>query len=439
MIMKQRAEGAGRVPFILLSVIFFFNTASAQITAVKLADIAGGISPDPGIVICPKDPRNIVVSMAPDKVFYSIDGGVVWKDTKITSRYGVRGGVKIISENKGHFDLVHYCDPSNPSRTNDRFALQTSDDKGATWEEEAVFGNPPASKEDKETRDETNLSFSIHPKKRVLYGVWTQSDKFGMTDPNCHSNILFGSWNGGKTWAKPVQLNQTPGDCSGQEASAGGASVVMDLDERLYAVWSNQGLIFFDRSYDGEVWLTRDLAIAHPETMTLNIPGFSPITARPTLVVDQTPTKFHGSLYIVYAEGKKGSIDANVALLRSTNRGDNWVGPTRFKKDEIMGQQFAPSIAVDQTTGHVFVVCYERRDYEDPKTDIVLFYSKDGGNNFYQTLISSSPVPVKGNSVNPSTGISVHGGIVAITWTQIDGDKASVWTAVVKESELKPR
>src|SRR4051812_45397646 len=387
MSMMKTIKIVGRAWMIL---VFVVNGALGQITPVKVADMSGDVSPDPGVVINLKDPKNILLSVAPDRIFYSVDGGAVWKETKVTSRFGVRGGMKLISENKGHIDLVHSSDVTTPSFTNQRFVLQSSDDKGANWSEEGYFGNM-ISKDEKETKDQTGLSVSINPKKRVLYGIWTQSDKLGLQDPNCHSNILFSSWSGGKQWSKPVQLNQTPGDCTGLEASAGGASVVMDMNERLYAVWSNQGTIFFDRSFDGEVWLSRDLAIARPEKTTLNIPGFGPITGRPTLMADETEAKSHGTLYVVYVEGKKGSIDSNVALMRSTNRGDNWTAPTRFKKDEIMGQQFAPSMAVDQTTGHIFVACYDRRDYEDSKTDLVLFHSRDGGNNFNQTMISDTP------------------------------------------------
>ncbi len=431
--------GMGSASGVALIISFFATASFAQITPMKLADVTSGVSADPGVVINVKDPKNIVVSIAPDRILYSVDGGVAWKETKVSSRVGVRGGMKLISELKGDIDLIHYCDPSNPSRTNDRFVLQSSEDKGATWKEEAVFGNP-VSKDDKETKDQTNLSVALHPKKRILYGVWTQSDKLGLSDPNCHSNILFGSWNGGKQWAKPVQINQNPGDCSGQEGSAGGASIVMDLNEHLYAAWSTQGMIYFDRSYDGEVWLSRDLAISQPESMSLNIPGFGPITSRPSLAVDEAPTKFHGSLYIVYTEGKKGSIDANVALLRSTNHGDNFVGPTRFKTTEIMGQQFAPSIAIDQTTGHIFIAAYERREFENAKTDIVLFHSKDGGNNFHQARITTTPfTPGTDNKITPFTGLSAHAGTIAITWTQVDNDKASVWGAIINESDLKTK
>jgi hypothetical protein len=436
MIMIKRMEVAGRASVVLIVVFAFVTASLAQITPAKLTDIPSGISPDPGVVINLKDPKNIVVATAPDRIFYSVDGGGVWKETKLTSRYSVRGGMKLISEVKGDLDVIHYCDALNPSRTNDRFILQSSEDKGATWKEEAVFGNS-ASKDDKEPKDQTNPSVAIHPKKRILYGVWTQSDKLGLNDPNCHSNILYGSWNGGKQWAKPVQINQNPGDCSGQENSAGGASIVMDLNEHLYATWSNQSMIYFDRSYDGEVWLSRDLAIGHPENMALNVPGFGPITSRPTLAVDEAPTKYHGSLYLVYTEGKKGSLDASVAMMRSTNHGDNWAAPTRFKKPDVMGQQLAPSIAVDRTTGHIFIACYERREYENLKTDVVLFYSKDGGNNFYQARITTTPfTPGAGNNVNPFTGISAHAGIIAISWTQIDDEKGSVWTAIVKEGDL---
>ncbi|HWA34102.1 MAG TPA: hypothetical protein VG737_08240, partial [Cyclobacteriaceae bacterium] len=67
-------------------------------------------------------------------------------------------------------------------------------------------------------------------------------------------------------------------------------------------------------------------------------------------------------------------------------------------------------------------------------------YSKDGGNNFHQTRITGTPfIPGAENRVNPFTGISAHAGTIAITWTQIDEDKASVWTAIVKEGDLSPK
>jgi hypothetical protein len=411
--------------------------AWAQIKPVKLADHTAADSPDPNVVINLRDLKNIVVASAPGKIFYSADAGVSWAETKINSTRGVKGGMKLISGAKGDIALAHDCEPTSTT-SNPGFVLQSSGDKGKTWKEEGFFGYY-VTKDEKESKDETELSLAVHPGKKELFAAWTQSDKIGLKDVNCHSNILLSSWNGGK-WDKPIQLNQTPGDCSGNEQSAGGASVVMDLNDRLFAIWANQGTVYFDRSYDGNVWLSRDLAIARPEKMTLNIPGFNLITSRPMLMIDDTQSKSHGTLYAVYSEGKKESLDTDIALMRSTNRGDHWVGPTRFRKDELMGQQFAPSVAIDQTTGHVYISYYDRRDYEDMKTDIIVAYSLDGGNNFREMTISeSSFISSPTNTINPHTSISAHAGKIAMSWTRIDGLKASVWVAVFDETELKSK
>lgn len=432
-------DTSGLIKCILVVVLSGWSTAEAQFKSAKIADVDEKVSPDPSIAISLKDLKTLVVGVSPDKVFYSHDGGVTWNGVTLQSKLGVRGSIRVIESPKGEFDLVHQCD-AVAGHTNPGFVMQSTSDKGVTWKEGVFFGHY-SSKDPQDIKDELSLSMSWHPKKRTLFAVWSQADQYGLQDPNCHSNILFGSWGGGKTWSKSSQINQTPGNCMGTEQSAGGASVVMDMKERLFVVWSNQGIIFFDRSYDdGKMWLTRDLAITQPAKMILNVPGFPPLITKPNLVVDNTELKSGGNLYAVYAEGSKGSIDTNIAMMRSTNRGDHWVGPTRFRKEDTGGQQFAPSVAIDQTTGHIFIAYYDRRGYEDTKTDVFIAYSYDGGNNFIETKVTSeSFIPAASNTANPWTSITAHAGTVAVTWTRVDDNRVSVWAAILNEDDLKSK
>ncbi len=210
---------------------------------------------EPSIAISRKNPKNIVAGVVLNKAIYTVDGGLSWKTSTLQSPYGVYGDPAVISDVKGDFYYFHLADPSGEGRSNeawlDRIVMQKSTDGGATWSEgESIGYNPPAD-QDKEWP-------AVHPRKQYIYTTWTQFDKYGLTDPNCHSNIMFSmSTNAGKKWSKAIQINQTPGDCVDDDNTAEGAVPAVDAAGRVFVVWSNQGTIFMDRSFDGgTTWLT---------------------------------------------------------------------------------------------------------------------------------------------------------------------------------------
>ena len=412
--------------------------ASAQMKNIKLVELAEGISSPIGVSIAinHKDTKNLVAGVGLNRVLTTPDAGKTWSELTMESSFGVGGNPVLISDTKGSLHYFHLADPngkgSNDEGWLDRIVCQTSIDGGITWTKGVSIGNNPP-------KDQVNPRVAGHSEESAMYLTWTQFDHYGSQDSTCQSNILFSKSSHGKRWSDPVQINRTPGDCLHDENTPNGAMPAINTDGRLFVVWSNQENIFFDRSYDdGDTWLSNDLAIAHqPGGSSMNVPGIGKCSGMPTLVVDNSATFFRGSLYVVYADQSNGENDTDIWLIRSTNRGDSWTKPQRINKDGAGKHQFMPMMTVDQATGIVYIVYYDRRTYSDLQTDVYLAYSLDGTNHFSEIKISESPfVPMADKSFGDYIGIAAHKGVIAPIWTRMDDGHTSVWTTVIKQEEL---
>ena len=411
----------------------------SQFKNIKLAEQSddGGYPPvEPSITINKNNPQNIVAGIVLDRVVTTTDGGTTWTESKLNSAFGVYGDPAVISNAKGNVFYFHLADPSGKGQSNeawlDRIVCQESIDEGKTWLEGVSIGNNPPADQDKAWP-------AVHPKKNFMCVTWTQFDKYGSKDPSCQSNILFSKSNNGNRWSTPVQINESPGDCLDDDFTAEGAVPAIGTDGKIYVAWANRGNIYFDRSYDeGNTWLRNDLLIAKQEGgWTLEIPGLERSNGLPVLAIDNSTSRYHGTLYLVWADQKNGKDDTDIWLIRSTNRGDYWSKPVRINTDDSRTHQFLPWISVDPTNGHVYIVYYDRRNYEDNQTDVYLSYSFDGGNTFKEVKISETPfIPDAGKFFGDYTNIDAYGGVVTPIWTRMDSGKTSVLTTIIKDEEL---
>lgn len=418
---------------------FTFNCSFSQFKNIKLAEQTndGRYPPvEPSITINKKNPKNIVAGIVLDRVVTTNDGGATWAESKLSSPFGVYGDPAIISNSKGTLFYFHLADPSGKGQGDDawldRIVCQESIDEGKTWTDGVSIGNNPPTDQDKPWP-------TVHPKKNFMCVTWTRFDKYGNKDPNCQSNILFSKSNNGNHWSTPVQLNELPGDCIDDDFTAEGAVSAIGTDGKIYVAWANRGDIYFDRSYDdGNTWLQNDLLIAKQDGgWKLEIPGLERSNGLPVLTIDNSPTRYHGTLYLLWADQKNGKDDTDIWLIRSMNRGDYWSKPVRINKDDSRTHQFLPWITVDPTNGHVYIVYYDRRNYNDNQTDVYLSYSFDGGNNFSEIKISESPfIPDAGNFFGDYTNVDAFGGVITPIWTRMENGRTSVWTSVIKDSEL---
>jgi len=414
-------------------------SVSAQHKNIMLAEQKDGVYPplEPSIAVSKKDPNNIVAGIVLDRSVYTKDGGLTWQESVLKSPYGVYGDPAVISDSKGNIYFFHLADPSTQGRSNDawldRIVCQKSEDGGATWTSGSSIGNNPPKDQDKQWP-------AVHPKKDYVYTTWTQFDKYASTDSTCQSNIMFSmSTSGGKKWTDAIQINQIHGDCIDGDNTTEGAVPAIYLDGKIFVTWAYKNKIYFDRSYDnGNTWLQNDIVIAEQSGgWEMEIPGLSRSNGMPVLMIDNSPSRYHGSLYMLWADQRNGENDTDIWLTRSANRGDNWTAPIRINKDEAGKHQFLPWIAVDQTTGYLYVVYYDRRNYDDLQTDVYLAYSTDGGSSFMESKISESPfIPTESKFFGDYNNISAHKGVIAPIWTRMENGRTSVWTAVIKDTDL---
>ena len=87
---------------------------------------------------------------------------------------------------------------------------------------------------------------------------------------------------------------------------------------------------------------------------------------------------------------------------------------------------------LDQATGDLYVVFYDRRAHEDVTTDVYLAVSKDGGISFQNYKINSeSFAPNPAVFFGDYCDLSVEAKKVRPIWTQLEDNKLSIWTAII--------
>lgn len=391
---------------------------------------------EPSIAINPRSPNNIVAASVLNNVYFTKDGGATWQKKKLESSMGVYGDPAVIADQHGNFYYFHLSDPTGgkggyDTEKLDRIVVQYSGDGGETWDDGQSIGFNHPKDQDKE--------WPAVDTKGNLYVTWTQFDKYGDTTSNCFSNIMFSTSRNGKKWSEPFQLSQIPGNCIDDDNTAEGAVPAVTADGKVFVAWSNHGKIFLDRSFDGgRMWLSNDLTIAEqPGGWDLKIPGHDRCNGMPVLMTDKSKGPYKGCLYLVWADQRNGENDTDIWFIRSNNYGDNWSTPQRIHKDAPGKHQYLPWMTVDAVSGYIYILYYDRSNYDDMQTDVYMAYSTDSGLSFKNVKVSETPfTPSDSTFFGDYLNISAYKGVIAPIWARMDNGKTSVWTAIIKHEEL---
>lgn len=415
----------------------FFN-AQAQFKNIVLdtQDSMTRAPAEPSVAINLKNKDNIVGASILDKVYVTKDGGKTWTKSRLTSSMGVWGDPVVISDKKGDFYYFHLSDPTGENWQSeeilDRIVCQKSIDGGDSWSDGASIGYNHPKDQDKEWA-------IADPNSGTIYTSWTQFDDYGSEDPNCKSNILFSESSNGKKWSDPIQLNQFSGDCVDDDKTVEGAVPAVGPDGQLYVAWSYNDKIYLDRSLNkGKNWLRSDIEIAsQPGGWSIDIPGINRSNGMPVLICDNSDSQYRGALYLNWSDQRNGSDDTDIWFMKSYNHGDTWSTPIRVNNDGKGKHQFLSWMTMDNTTGFIYIIFYDRRDYDDLNTDVYLAWSVDGGSTFHNKKISEKPfAPDAENFFGDYTNIAAHEGRIVPIWTRMDDGKTSIVTAVIDQEEL---
>ncbi len=389
---------------------------------------------EPSLCINPANPAHIVAGAILDRVYISNDTGSTWIEKTMHSKLGVFGDPCIIADRKGKFYYFHLADPGKKKWESpellDCIVVQSSKKNALKWSKGSAIGKNSPKDQDKEWATFSNDSKSI-------FCTWTEFDEYESTNPADSSRILFSmSTDQGKHWSKASRLSENCGNCLDNDGTVEGAVPAAGPNGQVYVAWALNEKIYFDRSTDqGKTWLSKDIVAAEIKGgWDQKIPGIFRANGMPVLHCDLSNSPNRGTLYICWADTRNGESDTDIWVISSKDEGSTWSAPVKVNDDAMGTHQFFPWLTIDQTTGNLYAVFYDRRNYSDNRTDVYLASSSNGGLTWANERISESPfIPDPKLFFGDYNNISAVSGIVRPIWSRMDKGVMSVLTALIKK------
>jgi hypothetical protein len=161
--------------------------------------------------------------------------------------------------------------------------------------------------------------------------------------------------------------------------------------------------------------------------------------SQPVTVADVSQTRTRGNVYVVWADQTIDTTDTDILLLRSTDGGATFSQPIRVNNDAPGKQQFFPWVTIDQATGHVWLVFYDRRNYTDNKTDVWAAVSTDGGLTFSNFRLNRDPILTQATAfLGDYIGIAAHENVVRPIWAANEPgrNRTGIFTALIKADSV---
>ncbi|MBK9737549.1 MAG: exo-alpha-sialidase [Saprospiraceae bacterium] len=387
---------------------------------------------EPSISINHLNTKQIIAASVLDNFYVSNDEGFTWTNQKLKSTFGVYGDPVVRVNKDGDFLYAHLANSKGRAYTSDEFldriVVQKSTDLGKNWSNGSFPGVDHKKDHDKHWLYVDNSSGTV-------LMSWTEFDKYGSTDTSSKSRILFSkSTDGGTTWSDAISISQFEGDCLDGDKTTEGAHPAVGKDGAYYVTWSFNDKIYLDISKDGGLtWMDQDMIVtSQPGGWSFDIPGIGRCNGMPVMDVDHSGGPNDGTIYISWSDLSSGQDDVDIWLIRSSDDGKSWSDKVRVNNDKTAKHQFFSWMDIDQTTGYIYVVFYDRRNYVDEQTDVYLGYSIDGGKHFENIKISDSPfTPHPDVFFGDYNDISAHDGIIRPIWTSQDNDKMRIYTAII--------
>lgn len=413
--------------------IFFFTfflgcvfTVAAQHPNVMIGN--QNYPNEPSIAIDPKNTNRLVAGANINNYYFSEDGGLTWQHGSLSSSlYGVWGDPVLLVDTSGNYYFFHLSWPASGNWI-DRIVCQKSIDGGQNWNVGTYMGLNGTKAQDKHWT-------AVNRNNNHIFSTWTQFDQYGSSYYLDSTLIFFSkSTDAGETWSPALRISEKGGNCVDSDLTVEGAVPCIGPDGEIFVSWAGPQGIVFDRSFDeGATWLDHDIFVnENPGGWDLTIPGLDRSNGMPVTCCDISTSPYRGTIYINFADQRNGADDTDIWLVKSTDQGNTWSEPVRVNDDPAGKHQFLTWMTIDQVTGYLYFVFYDRRNYNDNNTDVFMAVSKDGGQTFNNFKVSESPfVPFSSAFFGDYNNITAHNNVVRPIWTRFDNGQASVWTAII--------
>lgn len=383
------------------------------------------------IKIDPKHPNVMIAGANLNNYYISIDSGFTWTEQILTSSFGVWGDPVVDVDTSGSFYYFHLSNPTHPDSIDwiDRIVCQKTTDIGNTWSDGSYAGLNGTKEQDKQWSvvDRTNNN---------IYLTWTQFDLYASENPLDSTTILFSkSTDAGISWSTPKRINTHSGNCIDSDNTVEGAVPCVGPNGEIYVSWAGPNGLVFNKSADqGETWLDHEISVSDiPGGWDFAVSGIYRANGLPITACDISNGPNRGTIYINWSDQRNGESNTDIWLSKSTDAGQTWSNPIKVNDDETDRQQFFTWMTIDQTTGYLYFVFYDRRNYSDDSTDVYLALSTDGGNTFINKKISQSPFyPTPEVFFGDYTNIDACNGVIRPIWTRLNNGQLSVWTDITR-------
>jgi len=373
--------------------------------------------------------------------YYSSNGGLNWSGGVLHSTLASPSGDPVvIVDTAGNFYFIQNANYHGfVLPCFDRHLVMKTGNGGANWTSASTYGL------DGKFQDKPwgCVDWSNCIWRNNIYITWTEFSKYYYSGggPSDSSIILFTkSIDGGLNWSQPVRISKRKGDAYDASNTMEGAVPCTGPNGEIYVswsgpvIWNSQYAIFFNKSTDGgNSWLDSERVVtSQPGGWNFNISGVFRCNGFPVTCCDLSNGPYSGNIYINFSDQRNGMTDTDIWLIKSTNGGTNWSQVKRVNNDPPGKQQFFNWMAVDQTTGYLYIVFYDERNLPAYYADVYIARSTDGGETFRNIKISSTPFFLITNSLLCDyINISAINGHIRPIWTRVENSTTSIYTAII--------
>lgn len=427
--------------FFLTLIIFVFllilvSNSFAQYQNVRIDGPQSQQPEEVSIAINPANTSILAAGANIDHFYNSLDGGLTWGEKHMSSTLGVWGDPCILFDSLGNLYYGHLSNPISGYWI-DRIVVQKSTNYGVTWNDGAGIGLGISPRvQDKEW---LAVDLTQSPYKGNIYVSWTEFDDYSSYDPNDSSRIRFSrSTDQGETWSDAVTISDRSGDCVDSDNTTEGAVPAVGPNGEIYISWAGPLGLMFDKSLDGGITWGTDVFISDiPGGWDFDVPGIWRCNGLPITMCDISSSPYQGNIYVCWGDQRNGTSNTDVFFSRSTDGGNTWSPALKINDDNTDRHQFFPWMTIDQTTGHIWGVFYDRRNTTGSATDIYVVKSTDGGVSFENFKVNeSSFIPTSSVFFGDYTNITAWDGKVFPIWMRLDNTILTVWTALIEDTPV---